>query len=75
MAYDNEGAPTLPATFTEALDALEANAHLHDQLSKQLVETFLVMKRDEIERYTAEVADPSTREVTQWEIDEYLLDY
>jgi glutamine synthetase len=75
MAYDNEGAPVLPLTFTEALDALEANSHLHEQLSKQLVETFLVLKRDEIERYTAEVADPSTREVTQWEHDEYLLDY
>ena len=75
MAYDNESAPTLPATFTEALDALEANSHLHEQLSKPLVETFLVMKRDEIERYTAEVEDPATREVTQWELDEYLLDY
>jgi glutamine synthetase len=75
MAYDNEGAAVLPATFTESLDALEANPHLHEQLSSQLVEAFLVLKRDEIERYSAEVADPATRDVTQWEHDEYILDY
>ncbi len=75
MAYDNEAAPVLPETFTEALDALEANAHLHDQLSKQLVETFLVLKRDEIERYNSEVSDPSTRDVTHWEHDEYITAY
>jgi hypothetical protein len=39
------------------------------------VETFLVLKRDEIERYRAEVEDPSTRDVTKWEQDEYLLRY
>ena len=75
MAYDNESAPILPETFADALDALEANAHLHDQLSKQLVETFLVLKRDEIERYSAEVSDPSTRDVTHWEHDEYITAY
>jgi len=75
MAYDNEAAPELPGTFTEALDALEANAHLRDQMSKELVEVFLVMKRDEIRRYEEAVKDPSTRDVTQWEIDEYFADY
>jgi len=75
MAYDNEAAPELPGTFTAALDALEANAHLRDQMSKELVEVFLVMKRDEIRRYEEAVKDPSTRDVTQWEIDEYFADY
>jgi glutamine synthetase len=75
MAYDNEGAPELPSTLTAALDALEANAHLHEQMSKELVEVFLVMKRDEVARYEAAVKDPSTRDVTQWEIDEYFADY
>jgi glutamine synthetase len=75
MAYDNESAPELPATLTAALDALEANAHLHEQMSKELIEVFLVMKRDEVARYEAAVKDPSTREVTQWEIDEYFADY
>jgi len=75
MAYDNESAPILPATLGAALDALEANSHLHDQMSKELVEVFLVMKRDEVARYEAAVKDPSTRDVTQWEIDEYFADY
>lgn len=75
MAYDNEAAAILPATFSEALDALEANPHLHEQLSSQLVEAFLVLKRDEIQRYNAEVSDPTTRDVTTWEHDEYILDY
>ena len=75
MAYDNEDAPELPSTFTEALDALEANANLHEQMSKELIEVFLVMKRDEIRRYNESVPDPSTRDVTQWEIDEYFADY
>jgi glutamine synthetase len=75
MAYDNEAAPTLPATFTEALDALEGNHFLMDQLSPQLVEAFVVMKRDEIERYKAEVPNHETREVTKWEHDEYILDF
>jgi glutamine synthetase len=74
MAYDNEAAPTLPGTFTEALDSLEGNPHLVDQMSPQLVEAFVVLKRDEIERYIA--AHPNhTRDVTKWELDEYLRDF
>lgn len=75
MAYDNEGAPILPLSFTEALDALESNEAFMKYMAKELVAVHLVMKRDEIERYIAEVADPSTRDVTQWEIDEYFADY
>lgn len=75
MAYDNESAPTLPETFTDALDALESNDHMMEQLSPQLVEAFVVLKRDEIERYKADVPNHETREVTKWEIDEYLRDF
>ena len=75
MAYDNESAPILPLSFTEALDALESNEAFMKYMAKELVAVHLVMKRDEIERYNAEVDDPSTREVTQWEIDEYFADY
>ena len=75
MAYDNEDAPVLPLTFTEALDALEANDAFMHYMAKELVAVHLVMKRDEIARYNAQVVDPNTRDVTQWEIDEYFADY
>ena len=39
-----------------------------------LVQTAL-RQQEKIERYEAEVPDPTTRDVTQWEIDEYLEDY
>ncbi|MFM6968030.1 MAG: glutamine synthetase family protein [Microbacteriaceae bacterium] len=71
MAYDNEGAPVLPQTFTEALDALEANDALRTQMSPELINVHMVLKRDEIKRYEEAVKDPSTREVTDWEIKEY----
>jgi glutamine synthetase len=75
LAYDMESAPILPMTFKDALDALESNTHMKKQLSPQLIETFLVLKREEIQRYEGEVKDPSTREVTKWEQDEYLLHF
>ncbi len=75
MAYDNEAAAILPVTFTEALDALEANEAFKTYMAKELVAVHLVMKRDEIERYNAAVEDPSTRDVTQWEINEYFADF
>ncbi len=74
MSYDNEAAAVLPMTFTEALDALEANSNLSQYIAQEVINVFLVMKRDEIARYEAEVTEP-TREVTQWEIDEYFEVY
>jgi glutamine synthetase len=75
MAYDNENAPVLPETFTESLDALEANATLKDQMSEELIDVFMVLKRDEIARYEAAVKDPATRDITEWEITEYAAAY
>lgn len=75
MAYDNEGAEILPESFTQSLDALEADDALRTQLSEQLVNVFMVLKRDEIARYEAAVEDPATREVTDWEITEYAEAY
>lgn len=75
MAYDNEAAEILPLSFTEALDALEANEAFMNYMAKELVAVHLVMKRDEIARYNAQVVDPNTRDVTQWEIDEYFADF
>ncbi len=73
LAYDNELAPVLPMTLKEALEALSTNENIKAYLSSELVETFLALKFDEIERYENTVPDPLTRDVTQWEHDEYLL--
>jgi glutamine synthetase len=73
-AYDDESFDLLPMTLGEALDALRADTVLIDIIGGDLVNVFEVMKRDEIERYTAEVDDPDTREVTDWEVKEYFLD-
>jgi glutamine synthetase len=75
MAYDNEAAEILPLSFTEALDALEADTDLSGVMAQELINVFMVLKRDEIERYQAEEADPSTRQVTNWEWQEYMEDY
>ena len=74
-AYENESAGILPESLGEALDALGANPRMRELLGGPLVDVFTMMKRDELERYAAEVDDPDTREVTQWELDEYLEAY
>jgi len=75
MAYDNEGAPVLPTTFTDALHALEADHELRGLISDSLVEVFLTMKRDELERYNSEVGQLHGRTVSDWEIREYMEDF
>lgn len=74
-AYENEVAPVLPMTLTEALDALDANSGLRDILGNRFVDVFTLMKRDEVERYEEAVDDPTTRDVTSWELDEYIENY
>ena len=73
--YEDESAPVLPMTLSSALDALAADEILSGKLGSVFVETFVTLKRDELDRYTAEVSDPGTRDVTDWEIDEYIEDY
>jgi len=75
MSYDNEAAEILPMTLGSALDALEADKDLSRVLAQELINVFMVLKRDEVERYEAEVPDPATRSVTPWEWDEYMEDY
>ena len=53
-----------PASFEAALDALEADALLRDAMGPQIVDTFLAMKRFELDRHRQWVSD--------WEIAEYL---
>ena len=52
-----------PRSLEEALDALEAD-DVRAALGREIVETFLAVKRFEVERHRAWVSD--------WEIDEYL---
>lgn len=54
----------LPKTLEDALDALEGDAVLRDGLGEEIVDTFLAVKRFEIDRHRAWVSD--------WEISEYL---
>jgi glutamine synthetase len=56
--------PALPASLDVALDALEADTVLRRALGPEIVETFVAIKRFEIERYRAWVSD--------WEVAEYL---
>lgn len=75
MAYDNVGAAILPETFSQALDALDSDDALRGQLSQELVNVFMMLKRDEVARYEASVEDATTRDVTPWEITEYFEAY
>jgi glutamine synthetase len=63
-AYTQEQDNPLPASLTEALDALEADAYIRDAIGAPIVDTFLAMKRFEAERHRQWVSD--------WERDEYL---
>ena len=74
-SYEDESTPVLPMSLREALDALAADTDLRDLLPENFIDAFMAMKRDEVERYEAAVEDPTTRDVTQWELDEYLEDY
>ena len=60
---DDPGEP-LPTSLDAALDALEADAVLRDAMGPQIVDTFLAMKRFELERHRQWVSD--------WELAEYL---
>ncbi len=74
-AYEDEAAGILPMSLTAALDALGANDSMRATMGSAIVDVFSLMKRDEVERYESETEDPTTRDVTPWEIDEYLADY
>jgi glutamine synthetase len=63
-AYTQDVGEPLPATLEAALDALEADVVLRDAMSPQVVDTFLAIKRFEIERHRTWVSD--------WELAEYL---
>ncbi|PZH19209.1 glutamine synthetase [Streptomyces sp. NTH33] len=61
--YDADRSAKLPATLSEALDALEADTALADVLGKGFTASYLTYKRNEVERFE--------RHVTDWEFTEY----
>jgi glutamine synthetase len=62
----------IPPNLDAALDALAADKELVGALGSELVDAFTILKRAEWERYVASGVDPSTTDVTKWEIDYYL---
>ena len=58
-----------------SLDAMKADTFLTGILGEPFVAAYETLKRDEIRRYEEAVADPQTRDVTQWELDEYIEDF
>ena len=74
-SYGDESAEILPLTLTSALDALEADSGLRAYLGATFIETFVTLKRDEVERYVAASNSEQDREVTRWELEEYIEDY
>lgn len=74
-SYENDSAPVLPTTLSSALDALDTDTVLRGALGAPVVDVFSILKRDEVARYEHSTDDPSSRDVTPWEIQEYLEDY
>ena len=54
----------LPMSLDEALNALEADKTIHEAVGEELIETFLTIKRFELERHRQHVSD--------WDVDEYM---
>ncbi len=61
---EEEQGAALPQTLDAALDALEGDSLIRDAVGLEIVDTFLAMKRFEVERYRLHVSD--------WDLDEYM---
>lgn len=68
--------PMLPTSLGDALDALDHSALFRAQLGDTYVDYYLALKRAELARYTAYIADNNPDDggngVSQWEQDEYF---
>jgi glutamine synthetase len=60
----DEAGETLPTSLDQALDALEADKYLRERMGKSTVDTFVALKRFELERFHQWVSD--------WDVAEYL---
>ena len=54
----------IPTSLHEAIEALQSDVRLQEVLGHELVDSFLVVKKFELERYNQWVGD--------WEIREYM---
>jgi glutamine synthetase len=74
IAYGMEGVADLPITLGAALDALEADTVLREALGEEFIHLFVAVKRHEIAKARAALADfdtPGFRDtVEKWERDE-----
>jgi glutamine synthetase len=68
---DAHAGTKLPGDLGSALDALEADTWLVEELGQELVATFTAMKRFEVERFAAAVGTFDPEVVTAWEVEEY----
>jgi glutamine synthetase len=62
----------IPPNLDAALDALAADKELVEAIGPEAVEAFTILKRAEWERYLASGADPSSTEISDWELAYYL---
>ena len=68
---DAHAGTKLPGDLGSALDALEADTWLVDELGPELVATFAAMKRLEVERFAEAVGTFDPEVVSAWEVEEY----
>ncbi len=62
--YANDGALALPASIGEAIDALDSNKLYRRQFGDPFVDYFLMMKRSELARHDAAVAEATSISVS-----------
>lgn len=65
----------IPPTLDAALQCLEADKELCEAMGDDLITAFTALKRAEWDRYAAAVQDPTTTDVTDWELRYYLPFY
>src|SRR6266542_2630909 len=74
MAYGMDGVTDIPTSLGAALDALEADAVLREALGEEFVKLFVAVKRHEIGKARAAIADFDTPDfnnmVDPWEREE-----
>jgi glutamine synthetase len=62
----------IPPTLEKGLELFEGDKELCEALGPDLITAFVMLKRAEWDRYVAAVEDPTTTEVTPWELAYYL---